>query len=75
MAASLTCSGVPKSGSPADKLIISLPSDLNLFARADIVIVAEEFIFKTEFDRDNIIYLFEFDIYVSYASDINHSRK
>ena len=75
MAASLTCFGVPKSGSPADKLIISLPSDFNLFARADIVIVAEEFIFKTEFDRDTIIYLFEFDFYVSYASDINHSRK
>ena len=69
------CFGVPKSGSPADKLIMSCPSDFNLFARADIVIVADELILETDFESAIIIYLFEFDIYVSYAVGINHSRK
>ena len=67
--------GVPKSGSPADRLIISLPSDFNLLASADIVIVADALILESDFDRVTIIYLFEFDIYVSYASENNHSRK
>ena len=41
---------------------MSLPSDFNLFARADIVIVADELILETDFESSIIIYLFEFDI-------------
>ena len=60
---------------PADRLIISLPSDFNLLASADIVMVADALILESDFDRFTIIYLFEFDIYVSYAPENNHSRK
>ena len=41
MAASFTCSGVSKSGSPADKPITFFPSLFNCAALAVITIVAE----------------------------------